>query len=149
MEKVLVFGVFDGIHDGHLAFLRQARQTQICADDAQMNADEKIWLVVAVAKDEVVEKLKGRLPRKDQGLRIRELMETGLVDEVVEGDLDLGSWGVIGKVRPDVIALGYDQVGLKDALERHIRERGLKIEVVVMKAYRPEKFHSSLIHARH
>ena len=132
MRRVLVFGVFDGAHEGHFSFLREARACGDC-------------LFVAVARDEVVEKLKGRPPQKDQGLRIKELMKAGLTDEVIEGDLDLGSWAVIGKVKPDVIALGYDQVGLKGALEEHIREKGLDIEVRVMKAHKPEKYHSSIL----
>ena len=132
MKNVLVFGVFDGVHEGHRFFLRQARA---CGD----------YLIVAVARDEAAEKLKGRRPLKDIGQRTRDLEQTGLVQEVVEGDMDLGSWGVIGKVKPDVIGLGYDQVGLKDALERYIREKGLGIEVRVMKAYKPKEMHSSLL----
>ncbi|OGG40978.1 hypothetical protein A3A21_01260 [Candidatus Jorgensenbacteria bacterium RIFCSPLOWO2_01_FULL_45_25b] len=144
-RRVLVFGTFDGLHEGHRAFLRQARQMQIRADDAQMNADDSVRLIVVVARDEVVEKLKGRKSRKEQGLRIKELMETGLMDEVVEGDAEIGRWEVIGKIKPDIIALGYDQVALKEALEEYVRENGLRIEVRVMKAYKPEEFHSSII----
>ena len=144
-RRVLVFGTFDGLHEGHRAFLRQARQMQIRADDAQMNADDSVRLIVVVARDEVVEKLKGRKSRKEQGLRIKELMETGLVDEIMEGDAEIGRWEVIGKIKPDIIALGYDQVALKEALEEYVRENGLRIEVRVMKAYKPEEFHSSII----
>ncbi|MDP2703879.1 MAG: adenylyltransferase/cytidyltransferase family protein [bacterium] len=132
VKKVLVFGTFDGIHEGHRVFLRQAHK---CGDN----------LIVAVAKDEVVEKLKGHKPTKDLGQRTKDLRNTGFVDEVIEGDLDLGSWGVIGKVKPNVIALGYDQGGLKEALLGYIREKGLEIQVKVMEAYRPEKYHSSLL----
>lgn len=142
MRRVLIFGTFDGVHEGHLAFLREARNRRGILRGT--NA-EKVWLVAAVARDEVVRKLKGRRPRKDIGQRTKDLGQTGLVDEVISGDLDLGSWGVIGKAKPNVIALGYDQVGLKEVLERHIREKGLQIEVVVMEAYKPDQFHSSIL----
>ncbi|MEK7479420.1 MAG: adenylyltransferase/cytidyltransferase family protein [Patescibacteria group bacterium] len=142
MKKVLVFGVFDGLHEGHRAFLRQARTD---ADFTRNDAEEKIWLIAAVTRDEVVRQLKGRPSQKDQGLRIKELMEIGLVDEVVEGDAELRSWEVIGKYAPDVIALGYDQGALKSALEEYIREKGLEIEVRVMKPYKSDKYHSSLL----
>ena len=100
MKKILVFGVFDGVHEGHRAFLRQARSL----------GD---YLVAAVTRDVVAEQLKGRRPEKDQGLRIKDLIETELVGEAVLGDMDLGSWEVIGKVNPDIVALGYDQTELK------------------------------------
>lgn len=132
MRKILVFGVFDGIHGGHRSFLLQAKKF----------GD---YLVIAVARDEVVEKLKNRRPRKNLEVRIKELQETGLADEVIEGDSDLGSWEVVGKVRPDIIALGYDQEALKNALEAHVRKGGLAIEVRIMEPYRPEELHSSII----
>ncbi|MDP3725021.1 MAG: hypothetical protein Q8R20_00950, partial [Nanoarchaeota archaeon] len=66
------------------------------------------------------------------------------VDEVVEGDVEIGAWGVIGKYKPDVIALGYDQIILGDALREYIQKNGLKVRVVVMEAHVPEKYHSSL-----
>lgn len=132
MRKILVFGVFDGIHGGHRNFLSQAKKL----------GD---YLIIAVARDEVVEKLKDRRPWKNLEVRIRELLETGLVDEVIEGDSDLGSWEVVGKVRPDIIALGYDQTALKNALETHVKEKELAIEVRVMEPYRPEELHSSII----
>ena len=46
-KKVMVFGTFDGIHDGHRHFLREAKK----------QGEE---LIVAVSKDEVVQKLKNR-----------------------------------------------------------------------------------------
>ena len=109
------------------------------------NISEDVYLIVALARDEVVEKLKGRRPLKDIGQRTKDIEQTGLVDEVVSGDEKLESWEVIGKVKPDVIALGYDQEGLKVALEKHIQEEGLEVEVRVLGAYEPERFHSSLL----
>ena len=141
MKKVLMFGVFDGLHEGHRDFLKQAR---IYADGTRTDAEEA-WLIAVVTRDEIVRQLKGRSPNKDSGLRIKDLQEAGFVDEAVEGDAVLGSWEVIGKVRPDGIALGYDQGALKSALEEYIREKGLEIEVRVMKPYKSDKYHSSLL----
>ncbi len=132
MKKILVFGVFDGIHEGHFSFLRQARE---CGD----------ILIAAVTRGGVVERLKGRKPRKDQGLRIKELLETGLVDEAVEGDAELEKWEVIGKVGPDVVALGYDQESLGAALRQYVEVKGLDIEICVMKPYMPNVYHSSIL----
>lgn len=151
VKRVLVFGTFDGVHEGHLAFLKQACSAGsgytkgIPSTGSGNNVSENVCLVVALARDEVAERLKGRRPLRDIGQRTKDLGQTGLVDEVIEGDTDLGSWEVIGKVKPDVIALGYDQVGLKEALEKHIREEGLETEVRVMEAYKPEEYHSSIL----
>lgn len=142
MKKVMVFGVFDGVHDGHKVFLKQARE---CGD----------YLIAVVTRDEVAELLKGCKPRKEIGLpptqgfgghgRIKEIMETGLVNEAVEGDKNLGKWEVIGKYKPDIIALGYDQTELKTALLQFIREQDLEVDVMVMEAHEPERYHSSLL----
>lgn len=133
MGRVMVFGVFDGVHEGHRAFLRQARE-------------EGEYVIVVVTRDEVVEQLKEKRPKKDEKKRIQELTETGLVDEVVLGDAVLGTWSVIEKHKPDVIALGYDQEKLKKALRDFFASRSLGISVRVMKAFRPEQYHSSVIH---
>lgn len=130
-----MFGVFDGVHEGHRVFLKQARE---CGD----------YLVAVVTRDEVVELLKGRKPTRDLILRIKEVGETGLADEAVEGDARSGSWEVIGKYKPDVIALGYDQLDLKTALLQFFREQDLEVEVMVMSPYEPEKYHSSLLNKR-
>ena len=45
MKKVMVFGTFDGLHEGHLDFFRQAREY----------GD---YLIVAVARDVNVKKIK-------------------------------------------------------------------------------------------
>ena len=156
-RRVLVFGTFDGLHEGHRAFLRQART---CAEDIPSTPQsfaagragsgnnslmKSTWLVAIVARDEVVEKLKGRRPSRELRIRKHELRKTGLVDEVVEGDIEIGRWEVIGKIKPDIIALGYDQVALKKTLLRYIQKKNLGIEVRTMEAYKPEEFHSSII----
>src|SRR3990167_8144697 len=95
-RKVLVFGTFDGIHDGHRFFLREAKK---CGGE----------LVVGVAKDGMVRKLKGALPDVPLPNRIRMLEAEGLADKVIPGDENIGNWEIIKRERPDVICLGYDQ----------------------------------------
>lgn len=131
MRKVLSFGVFDGLHDGHRAFLREARSCGDC-------------LIVAVARDEASEAIKGRFPSLPLSLRIRDIKESGIADEVVAGDSAAGSYSIIKKVKPIVIALGYDQEKLKTDLEKRRNEIGVNFEIKVMKPYEPEKLHSSI-----
>lgn len=132
MTKILIFGVFDGIHKGHEDFLKQ---TRTYGD----------YIIAAVAQDENVEILKGKKPKKDLETRKRELRTTGLIDEAISGDIDLSSWNVIEKYKPDIVVLGYDQKVMGNALQEFLKERCSDIEIKITKPYKPEKHHSSII----
>lgn len=131
MVKVLVTGTFDILHPGHLSLFRQAKKL----------GD---FLIVVVARDSTVLKIKGRRPHHSQQLRIRCLKKVKLVDRVV-----LGRPGdklkVIELQKPDVIGLGYDQRAFTRGLRQQLKKRGLRVRVVRLKAFRPHLFKSSLI----
>jgi FAD synthetase len=122
MKKVMVFGVFDGLHDGHRAFLKEAK-----------NYGD--YLIVAMAQDHIVEHLKGHLPKIDFSKRFEELKKEDGVDEVVIGDSELSTYEVVKKYHPDVIALGYDQSILKEDIEKNIGKLGYQPEIKTMKAF--------------
>ncbi|MBI2888377.1 MAG: adenylyltransferase/cytidyltransferase family protein [Candidatus Liptonbacteria bacterium] len=132
MKKVLVFGVFDGIHEGHKQFLKQAKS---CGD----------YLVVVVARDGAAEELKGVYPCLPIGVRMEYVRASEYADEVVMGDRKLGSYEVLKVQRPAVVALGYDQEVLKVDLEKRKGEFGWEFEIKVMEPHQPEKYHSSLL----
>ena len=132
MTKVLVFGVFDGLHDGHRSFLRQAKACGDC-------------LVIAVAQDAVVHRLKNKKPHFTLTSRILALQKSRVADEVVAGDIDIGTWGVLEKYKPDVIAIGYDQKALQKGIEAHIKNNHLKIKLVVLDPHKPEIYKSSRV----
>lgn len=132
MTKVMVFGVFDGIHDGHRFFLKEAK-------------NRGSYLIVAVAQDHLVERLKGSLPRMDLARRIDGLRKESLIDEVVMGDSELGAYEVIKKYKPRIIVLGYDQEELKKDIEKHLDDFKWKLELKTVGAHKPERFHSSLL----
>lgn len=134
-RKVLVFGVFDDIHEGHRQFFRQAKKY----------GD---YLIAAVAQDHVVEYLKGRLPERNLARRIEDLQKEPAVDEVALGDAEIGTYEVVKKIRPGVIALGYDQQALKEDLMSHKKEFDWKPKIVVLKAHEPHKYKSSIIKNR-
>lgn len=132
IKTVLVFGTFDGLHDGHRFFLREARKLGN-------------RLIVAVARDSVVKELKGRVPRKPLQERLAELRASGLVDEAVGGDTQLGSWDAVKTHSPDIIALGYDQTRLEKELRAYVQKGNLSIRLVQIGAHRPHIHHSSLL----
>lgn len=129
MKKVLVFGTFDGIHKGHLNFLKQARKY----------GDS---LVVVVARDATVKKIKGKHPRKNESQRLKDIKNQKLVSDGRLGHLD-NPHKIIEEVRPDIICLGYDQSSFTENLGKEIKNRGLNIKIARLKAYQPEEYHSS------
>lgn len=132
MRKVMIFGTFDGVHEGHRAFFRQARN----------HGDQ---LVAVVAPDGVVQRLKGHNPHRSEGERMEDLERESSVDQVVLGDEDLGSYDVVMNHEPNIIVLGYDQKELKEDLEQHLHRFNWGPEIVVADSHEPEKYHSRLL----
>ena len=131
MKKVLVAGVFDCLHLGHLDFLRQAKKY----------GD---YLVAVVAKDKTVKKIKGRFPSKNEEERLKELKRANIADEVKLGYSE-NPYKIIAEVRPDVICFGYDQEIFIRELPKELKKMRLKVKTYRMKPYHPEKYHSSII----
>ena len=129
--KVLTFGTFDILHPGHISFLKQAKEY----------GD---YLVVIVGRDETVKKIKGKYPRNSELDRLNKLNKLDFVSNVRLGKLK-DPYGVIEEERPDIICLGYDQESFTQDLEKKIKEFKLNTKVVRLKAYRPEKYKSSLL----
>ena len=132
MTKVLVFGTFDGLHPGHLSFLRQAKE----------HGD---FLVVAVGRDEIIQKLKGKPPTYPLEQRIALLQNTDFVDRAITGDEVLGVYTVIAEEKPDIICLGYDQKALGENLEMWLKKNNMDIPIKYMRPHEPEVYHTSLL----
>ena len=119
-KVVLASGVFDLLHLGHVKFLEEAKKAG--GKDAE--------LIVIIARDNTVEENKGRKPVMSENQR-RALVESlKVVNEAVLGfeKIDLGD--VIEHVKPDVIALGYDQVDMEKATKKYVNSHKLNIKVV-------------------
>ena len=121
----MVFGVFDGLHEGHRWFLRTAVE----------HGDK---LIVVAARDEIVRMLKKKNPLRNQAERLRALGAMPEVNRAVLGDAKMGSYKVLKKHQPDVICVGYDQHGLAEDLKKKI-----ELPVVRLESYMPDKFHTS------
>jgi len=135
MTRIVVFGTFDMIHAGHEDLFRQARAL---ASDP--------YLIVSIATDKNVERIKGRKPRHLQNERRGALAAHALVDEAVIGD-ETGYVDHIGLLRPDIIALGYDQEGeYVDTLEKDLTKAGLSVKVMRLRAFEPDRFKTSKLH---
>ena len=134
----MVFGTFDGLHKGHENFFQQAR---VLARPA------KPFLIVSVARDKNVKRIKGRKPSLNEKQRLRKLKKHPLVSKALLGDLGNHIPHII-KQEPDLIALGYDQKHYVKGLRSTLKAKGLKVKIVRLKSYHPEKFKSSIIKKR-
>jgi FAD synthetase len=115
MKRVMATGVFDILHPGHLHFLLEAKSL----------GDE---LVVVVATDATVRKHKHE-PITPEKMRVELVGALKPVDRALlgrEGDM----FEIVLQVKPDIIALGYDQQFDEKDLERRLAERGLKVKVI-------------------
>lgn len=130
---VLAAGVFDLLHYGHLRFLEEAKKA----------GGEGAKLVVLVARDKTVEKRKGKRPVVPEDQR-RALVE-GLkpVDSAILGYEEASFEKVLEKVKPDVVAVGYDQDDVYEAVKEAIERRGLKVELVKIERFGPKDLDSS------
>ncbi len=132
MEKtVLAFGTFDILHPGHLSYLSQAR-----------SLGER--LVVVIATDANVGKIRGKPPVNSQGQRKALVEALRIVDEALIGFED-DMIKSVEKVKPDIVALGYDQKRSEEELSRVFYERGLKAKIVRMKPYKEDVYKSTKI----
>lgn len=131
MTRVLAFGTFDLLHAGHRDFFEQARAL----------GDE---LIVVVALDDTVKEVKKRLPVHHQTQRQEAVAKDPAVSQAILGHAK-DKYRIIEKMRPDVIALGYDQTSFTALLAFELKKRNLTPRVVRLKAYHPDRFKSRLL----
>jgi len=113
LKVVMLGGAFEIIHPGHVLALSEARSLGNT-------------LVVVVATDESVERNKGRPPATNQALRVALVSSLRQVDLALPGNK--GSiYDILLRIRPDVVALGYDQRHNGEEIVREAAKRGVAI----------------------
>ena len=120
MVRVMATGVFDLLHPGHVYFLTEARKL----------GDE---LVVVVARDQTARRLKHE-PYVPEHVR-REMVEAlKPVDKAVLGS-PTDIYQSVVDLKPDIIALGYDQRWNESEIEHECARRGVPAKVVRIGAF--------------
>lgn len=124
--RVVCAGTFDHLHPGHINFLKQASEL----------GDE---LIVIIARDETVKRIKGIKPDHDENCRRLGVEGTGIADAVILGYLNNDIFAILKDLSPDVVALGYDQ----RVSEEEIISKLPGCRVIRLKPFHPERFKSS------
>ncbi|MBP6884034.1 MAG: adenylyltransferase/cytidyltransferase family protein [Candidatus Pacebacteria bacterium] len=132
-KKIMVFGTFDGLHPGHLNFFKQAKKLA-----------QNHLLIVSIARDINVKKIKGRFPILNEKKRLMLLKKCILVNKVVLSGTKNYLPHVI-KEKPDIIALGYDQRAYVTNLKKDLKNKGLLVKIVRLKPYKEKVFKNSLL----
>jgi cytidyltransferase-like protein len=115
IKIVMIGGAFEIIHPGHLYTMRAAR----LLGDA---------LIVVVATNQAVRKNKGREPVTGEEARVELVSSLKDVDLAIKGGH--GSiYDTLERVRPDIVAIGYDQRHDAKEISREGRKRGLSLRV--------------------
>lgn len=127
IKRGIVFGVFDGLHEGHRFFLKSA-------------SDKCESLIVVVAIDDASLALKGRIPKHSFNERMQALLSFNPSLKVVPGDSIQGEWSALTTYMPDMVFLGHDQSAIAEELEK------IGIQFSFIDSHHPEEFKSSLLH---
>ncbi len=130
---VLASGTFDLLHLGHVKYLEEAKKA------GGRNAE----LIVIVARDSTVEKRRGTRPIILENQRRALVDSLKVVDEAVLGYEEFDIEKVIEKIKPDVIALGYDRGDIEQTVRNYVKEKKLKIRVVKIGKFGEDELNSS------
>ena len=131
IKVVFIGGGFELIHYGHVYTIGKAKSL----GDV---------LVVSVARDSTIRKRKKREPIVSEEDRVTLLSSLRQVDAAilgVEGDI----YVTLERVKPDIVALGYDQYHLEDEVRKESARRGMKLRVVRLDSPYPKIKTSKLL----
>ncbi len=124
IRVVLAGGVFDIIHPGHIHTLRAAK--------ALGNV-----LVVVIATDKTAQKMKNRIPLHNMELRRDLVRSLSMVDLAIvghEGDI----FKSVELVRPNIIALGYDQIHQEKFIIDGCKKIGIDVSIARLQSPIPD-----------
>ncbi len=121
MVKVMATGTFDLLHMGHIYYLKEAKKLGDI-------------LTVIVARDSTVRKLKHE-PVNTEDIRLDLIKEVRVVDEAYLGYED-DMYAIVKEIKPDIIALGYDQIHDENVIRRELKKRNLNAKVIRLSEYK-------------
>jgi FAD synthetase len=108
-------GTFDLIHMGHIYYLKEAKKL----------GDK---LITVVARDSTVRKMKHE-PVTPEEMRLGIIKELKMVDQAILGN-ENDIYATVEEIKPDIIALGYDQLHDEKIIQQELKKRHIYAKVV-------------------
>ena len=133
MKTVLAAGVFDLLHYGHIRYLEESKKA----------GGPGAKLVVIVARDETVRKLKGHEPVIPEDQRRAVIESLKVVDEALLGYEEMDLVRVIEHIRPDIVVMGHDQQSIKTQVEKVNKVLGANIQVYQLPQFGEDDLNST------
>jgi FAD synthetase len=121
MVKVMATGTFDLLHMGHIYFLKEAKKL----------GDE---LIVIVARDSTVRRMKHE-PVTPEFMRLQLIKELRIVDDAYLGRKN-DIYKIVEEIKPDIIALGYDQIHDEKNIQLNLKKRKIDVKIVRLSKYK-------------
>ncbi len=117
-KSVLIGGTFEILHPGHIALIRFAQRYG--------------KVIVVVARDTTVERVRGRKPIIPEEQRRYLISQIKGVSRAVLGEEGTDFLKIVEKIKPSVIVLGPDQPYDPAEMKAELEKRGMTIDVVKM-----------------
>lgn len=114
-------GTFDLLHMGHIYYLKEAKKLGDI-------------LIVIVACDSTVRKMKHE-PVNPEKMRLNLIKELKIVDKAYLGKKD-DMYKLVEEIKPDIIALGYDQIHDDKIIHKNLENRNIKAKIVRLSKYK-------------
>ncbi len=131
IKVVMAGGAFDIIHPGHVETLEKSK----ALGDV---------LVISVARDITFEKNKHKKSLNSEEVRRRLVLAIKPVDGAVLGSTT-DIFETIELLKPDIIALGYDQTHSESRISEEAKKRGVQVKVVRLSSTMPSIKSSKII----
>lgn len=131
MPIIAIFGSFDGLHPGHEHLLAEAKTYG--------------EVLVILAQDDVIRRLKHREPHEGFEVRQKALQGQPDVSRVVPSDAEEGEYMVISHERPEIVGFGYDQQELQENFLAWKEKTGYHCRVVTFSPFQADIYKTSLL----
>ena len=122
-KVVMAFGAFDGVHTGHMHYLKQAKKLGN-------------YLIVVIARD----KAEWKFPRSfnlNEQERKKLIEMIGIADNVILGSTRDALERIL-ELRPDIAAITPYHIIDRNGLEAELKEKGVKTKVRTISVYKRE-----------
>ena len=114
MIRVLATGTFDILHPGHVLYLQKAKEL-----------GEELYVIVS--RDSMVHHKPKPIIPEDQRLKIIQALK--VVDNARLGS-EYDIFEPLYEIKPDIIALGFDQHFDEKTLQEQLKQRQIDVKVV-------------------